>query len=102
MGSGKLFDEKKISRISASRVRRPSRRPRPVYPVICITPRPPNTSAAPSDTRDRRDSREDELMHFCAARLGLSVTNFELVRAAHDLRQALLKTAPTKRGRGSG
>jgi hypothetical protein len=44
---------------------------------------------------------EKELMAFLRAEAGLSVTSFELVRVAHDLRQALTNTIPSKRGRGS-
>lgn len=40
----------------------------------------------------------DELMRFCRSEVGLSVTFFELVRAAFDLRNALIATSPSRRG----
>ena len=96
----KLFDEKKILE-SAKRVRRWHG---PLIPFILVIAsrqgRPIESSSDP--TREVKIFENGELMRFIRSEVGLSVTNFELVRAAHNLRQALLKTAPTKRGRGSG
>jgi hypothetical protein len=45
---------------------------------------------------------EREVWHYMRQEpVGLSLTQFELVRAAHALQRALRKTTPSKRGRGS-
>lgn len=96
----KLFDEKKIFE-SAQAGTLVAWTTRPVYLVIASRQgRPIQRSSDP--TREVKILENGELMPFLRSEVGLSVTNFELVRSAHNLRQALLKTAPTKRGRGSG
>ena len=96
----KLFDEKKI--LEFAQAGTPvAWTTHPVYLVIASRQgRPIQSSSDP--TREVKILENGELMRFIRSEVGLSVTNFELVRAAYNLRQALLKTAPTKRGRGSG
>jgi hypothetical protein len=95
-----LFDEKKI---------RESARPgsvavsttNPAYLVIASRQGRPIQRSS-DDMREVRILEEDELMRFLRSEVGLSTTNFELVKAAHELRRALMKTTPSKRGRASG
>ena len=56
----------------------------------------------PDLTREVRICDERELMRFLRSEVGLSTTNFELIRPAHKLRAELMKATPTKRGRAAG
>lgn len=47
---------------------------------------------------DVRVLDEKELMRFCRSEVGLSVTSFELVRAAFEFMNALIATRPSRRG----
>ncbi len=53
-------------------------------------------------TREVRICDEMELMRFLRSEVGLSTTNFELIKPAHKLRTELLKTTPSRRGRAAG
>jgi hypothetical protein len=98
--SAALFDEKKI--FESAREGAPAAwTTRPVYLVIASRQGRPLQRKA-DNTREIKILENGELMMFLRSEVGLSVTNFELVRAAHALRKALLKTAPMRRGRVSG
>lgn len=94
-----LFDERKI--LEAAQAGTPVvATTRPVHLVIVSRQgRPRQQSSDP--TREVRVLENGELMPFIRSEVGLSATNFELVRPAHSLRQMLLQTTPSKRGRGS-
>ena len=95
----KLFDEKQI-RGSAKAGMLATPTTRSIFLVIASRQGRPIERSS-DDTREVEILTQNQLMPFLLREAGLSATNFELVRAAHNLRQALLKTAPTKRGRGS-
>jgi hypothetical protein len=95
-----LFDETRI-RETAKPGMLASSTTRPIFLVIASREGRPIQRSS-DDTREVAILEEPELMPFLRKEAGLSTSNFELVRSAHNLRQALLKTTPSKRGRGSG
>ena len=72
----------------------------PVYLVIASRKGRPIERSS-DDTREVAVLDNNELMPFLRREAGLSATMIELVRKAHDLSNALAKTRPSKRGRGS-
>ncbi len=68
----------------------------PVF--LAISSRGKTAAQRTPEAGDVRVLEENELMRFCRSEVGLSVTFFELVRAAFDLRNALIATKPSKRG----
>jgi len=94
-----LFDKKKIlkSRRAGTPVVSTTS---PLYLVIASRQGRPIERSS-DHTREVKILEEDEVMPFVRSEAGLSVTNFELVRVAHELRRALMNTTPSKRGRGS-
>lgn len=95
-----LFDKKKILKSRRAGIPVVSTTS-PLYLVIASRQGRPIERSS-DHTREVKILEEDEVMPFLRSEVGLSVTNFELVGAAHDLRRALVKTTPSKRGRGAG
>lgn len=94
-----LFDEEKI-RGPAKPGALAASTTRPVYLVITSLkgrPRERDTD----DTREVAVLENDKLMPFLLREAGRSSTMIELTRMAHALHAALVKTKPSKRGRGS-
>jgi len=72
----------------------------PVSMVICSRLGRPVDHAS-DETREVAVLENGELMPFIRREAGISSTIIELTRLAHDLKDALAKTTPSKRGRGS-
>ena len=96
----KLFDSDKV-RKSAKSGMFGRATTRPVFLSIASHQGRPK-DVHPDETREVEILEEGEVMPFLLRKAGLSVTNFELVAAAHNLNRALLNTTPTSRGKGSG
>jgi hypothetical protein len=94
-----LFDEKKIME-SAKAGTAVVRTTHPVYLVIASRKGRP-IERSTDETREVVVLDNEELMPFLLREAGLSSTMIELVRLAHELKNALVKTIPSKRGRGS-
>ena len=94
-----LFDEKKILEAARPGALAISTT-RPVYLVIASRKGRPIDQSS-DDRREVAVLENDELMPFLRREAGLSATMIELGRTAHDLSNALSKTKPSKRGRGS-
>jgi len=73
---------------------------RPVSLVICSRLGRPIDHAS-DETREVAVLENGELMPFIRREAGISSTIIELTRLAHDLKGALAKTTPSKRGRAS-
>lgn len=97
--AAKLFDEKQI-RKSAKAGMVATSTTRGVFLSIASRQGRPKDRHR-DDTREVEILEESKVMPFLLREAGLSVTNFELVAAAHNLNQTLLSTSPTSRGRGS-
>jgi hypothetical protein len=93
-----LFDEQKI-REAAQPGSLAVWSTRPVYLVIASRKGRPVEQSS-DDTREVAVLEHDELMRFFREQPGISATMIELTRTAHALRDALVKTKPSKRGRG--
>lgn len=98
--AARLFDQEQI-RKSASPGMLATSTTRPVFLVIASRQGRPR-ERDPDATREVEILEQNELMPFLLREAGLSATHFELVRAAHNLNQALLNTTPISRGRPSG
>jgi hypothetical protein len=94
-----LFDEELVHK-SAKPGMLATSTTRPVFLSIASRQGRPK-DREPDDTREVEILEESEVLPFLRREAGLSVTNFELVSAAHNLNRALLKTTPTSRGRGA-
>lgn len=69
----------------------------PMFLAI-VSRRPRHGGHGPREAPEVKVLEEDELSRLWRSEAGLSVTIFELVRAAHELRRALMMTSPSKRG----
>ena len=93
-----LFDEQKILQ-----ARKPGSIPasstRPVYLLLISRTAPRNDRS--SDAATEVEVLEESEISYSMWPPGTSMTMIELTRTVHNLRDALTKTKPSKRGRGS-